>query len=191
MIRMRFIFFFLFSLLILSCSESRRSDTDPKNLVEVSVQNEKREPMDTTLLVNTIDNKRLEIETQLEQIEKVEIKTDSLRAKITQKWSRIHYYLSGGKVVRMKTYPHPEVSTRTEEFYFNEGDLILVAVEDNGLGLAGKEKGLIDKLYYFHQGLFLVEYNTSKERGTGIKQWESEELKQEAMEYLAILQAQQ
>lgn len=144
------------------------------------------QPLDTNLLVNTIDNKRLEIEAQLEQIEKVEIDTDSLRPKIAQKWDKVHYYLQDGKVVRIKTYPYEGISTRTEEFYFNDGELILVTIEDDGLGNPGKEKGMIDKMYYFHQGLFLTEYNSSKEREYGIKESESEELMQEAQEYLDI-----
>lgn len=152
---------------------------------------ETRTSLDTTLLMNTIDNKRLEIENQLDQIDRIVVDTDSLRAKIKQKWSRIHFYLIDGKVVRIKTYPYPEISERTEEFYFNEGDLILVTIEDNGLGKPGKEKGQIDKMFYFHQGFFLTEYSASKERNHGVVKFEGEELMQEAQEYLSILKAYQ
>ena len=148
---------------------------------------ETRTNLDTTLLMNTIDNKRLEIENQLDQIDRIVVETDSLRAKIKQKWSRIHFYLIDGKVVRIKTYPYPEISERTEEFYFNEGDLILVTIEDNGLGKPGKEKGQIDKMFYFHQGFFLTEYSASKERNHGVIKFEGEELMQEAQEYLSLL----
>lgn len=143
--------------------------------------------LDTNLLVNTIDNKRLEIETQIDQIDRISLPTDSLRAKISQKWAQIHYYLLEGKVVRIKTYPHVGISKRTEEFYFNDGELIMVTVEDQGLGKPGKEKGLMDKVYYFHEGRFLSEYSATKERETNIKRSESDELMQEASEYLYIL----
>lgn len=189
----RFSLLLLSLFLITACSPQPEVDTD-ENLgqaQEDKTLTEAPRQLDTNLLINTIDNKRLEIENQLDQIDRVVIETDSLRAKIRQKWARIHYYLIDGKVVRIKTYPHVGISTRTEEFYFNEGDLILVTVEDDGLGKRGKEKGMIDKMFYFHDGLFLTEYSSSKEREYQIKESESQELLQEAGEYLEILADQQ
>ena len=180
----------LLALLLGSCQLQDESPSDNADPLESVNTAETPRSLDTNLLVNTIDNKRLEIENQLDQIDRIVIETDSLRAKIQQKWERIHFYLIDGKVVRIKTYPHEAISRRTEEFYFNDGDLILVTVEDDGLGKPGKEKGLIDKMFYFHEGLFLTEYSTSKEREFHVKESESQELRQEAGEYLEILREQ-
>jgi hypothetical protein len=176
-------------ILLVSCSPQPEVKSEENLNATGEDKTYSREPrqLDTNLLINTIDNKRVEIENQLDQVDRIVIETDSLRAKISQKWDRIHYYLIDGKVVRIKTYPHEGISTRTEEFYFNEGDLILVTIEDEGLGKRGKEKGVIDKMFYFYDGLFLTEYSTSKEREFKVKESESQELFQEAGEYLEIL----
>ena len=181
--------FLITILFIVSCGKQPGSG-EAENAVKTAVDKtgtEEPRQLDTNLLINTIDNKRVEIENQLDQVDRIVIESDSLRAKISQKWDRIHYYLIDGKVVRIKTYPHEGISTRTEEFYFNEGDLILVTIEDEGLGKRGKEKGVIDKMFYFYDGLFLTEYSTSKEREFKVKESESQELFQEAGEYLEIL----
>jgi hypothetical protein len=183
----------LFSLILIAACTQRPAVEAEDNLTEAAEDKtitEEARQLDTNLIINTIDNKRLEIENQLDQIDRVVIETGSLRAKIRQKWARIHYYFIDGKVVRIKTYPHEGISTRTEEFYFNEGDLILVTIEDEGLGKRGKEKGLIDKMFYFHEGLFLTEFTSVKERDYNIKEAESSELLQEAGEYLLILEEQ-
>ena len=113
-------------------------------------------------LIKEIDEQRNTIEENLG--EATVLKTDSLRAKIKQKWSKIDYYSNqAGAVVRIKTYPYAEVSKRTEELYPADSSLILAVIEDNGEGERGKEKESIDKMYYFNGGEMIKEIATEGE----------------------------
>lgn len=139
-------------------------------------------------LIKEIDEKRRVIEENLG--EATVLKTDSLRAKIKQKWSKIDYYINqAGAVVRIKTYPHAEVSKRTEEFYLAEGSLILAVIEDNGEGERGKEKESIDKMYYFNAGEMIKEIATEGESEYSIKNLDAEELQAEVQEYLDLFKS--
>lgn len=115
----------------------------------------------------------------------VEIPTDSLREKIRQKWSRIHFYSDNGQVVRIKTYPHESISKRTEEFYFENGQLVLAVIEDDGSASRGEES--INKMYYYNNGKPVREVGSTSEGEYTIKESDAEELLQEAREYLDII----
>jgi NAD(P)-dependent dehydrogenase (short-subunit alcohol dehydrogenase family) len=130
---------------------------------------------------------RQQIETSLEA--PFELTTDLLRAKIKQKWSRIHFYTANGALVRVKTYPHEGISTRTEEFYFKDDALVAAVIEDDGSGGRGENPADFDKAYYFHNGALVKEINKGKEREYGIRNSDAEELLQEAAEYMDIFKA--
>ncbi len=136
---------------------------------------------------SSIDEKRTSIENALSEMSPVELDTEGLRAQISQKWSKIHYYKKDGKIVRIKTYPHPGISKRTEEFYFENEALISVVIEDNGLDEKGKTESPKDRVYYFEDGVFIQEVNHSKEKEYSIKESDAERLLQEAGEYLDVL----
>ncbi len=134
--------------------------------------------------VEEIDSMRAEIESL--QIEPVEVSTSGLREKTRQKWSKIHFYVQNDIVVRVKTYPHPEITKRTEEFYANEDGLLLVVIEDNGEGAKGKPKNELDKMYYFNNGQLINESKKAKVSEYTIKESDAEELLSEFNEYLEI-----
>lgn len=139
-------------------------------------------------LVSEIDETRSAIEENLG--EATVLKTDSLRAKVKQKWSKIDYYTdNNGAVVRIKTYPYADISKRTEEFYLADEQLILAVIEDNGEGERGKEKENIDKLYYFSNGKMIKEVSEEDESEYNIKNLDAEELQAEVREYLDLFKS--
>lgn len=143
--------------------------------------------IDVAAHVKKADALRASIEGTLDAAEKVTLATEGLRSQIAQKWSMIHFYETDGKVTRIKTYPHEGVSNRTEEFYFDNGDLVMVVIEDDGSGDRGKEKESIDKIYYFHGGEMIEEAHNTEETEYGVRNSDGERLMQEAAEYLELM----
>jgi hypothetical protein len=137
--------------------------------------------------VENIDKIRTEIESL--EITPVELTTAGLREKIKQKWVKIHFYVEKEVVVKIKTYPHPAISKRTEEFYANKDGLLLVVIEDNGEGAKGKEKSEIDKMYYYNNNKLIKELNKEEKSEYTIKESDGEELLSEFNEYLDIFKA--
>ena len=134
-------------------------------------------------IVTFIDGKRAAIEALTE--EPLVMETTNMREKIKQKWSKFHIYAVNGQVVKIKTYPHAEVSKRTEEFYAIDNNLVMVVIEDNGEGAKGKPKADLDKIYYFHNNEMLAELSKGAEKEFGIRNSDAEELQAEFLEYVA------
>ena len=178
------------ALFIASCNQPEHKEkvVEKKVIIEKEVEvSEAETEADIEALSQEIDQYRAEVEASVKNIEPVEISTSDLRAKIAQKWSKIHYYLNeSGDVIRVKTYPYETISKRTEEFYFKDGQLVLAAVEDNGEGEPGKEKDQIDKLYYYFGDKGFAEERHTSEEEHQIRNSDSEELLVEAEEYLEI-----
>ena len=169
-----------------SCKDNKtNSEMDmnqPADTTETAM--EENQEADAQTLAN-LDLKRKEIEEYSKTTEAVSLETTTMREKIKQKWSKIHYYVKDGNIVRMKTYPHESISKRTEEFYFDGGNLIIAVVEDNGEKEAGNGEG-INKKYYFNNGESIGESNKSDETEYNVKDSDSEELLTEAKEYMDI-----
>jgi hypothetical protein len=138
-------------------------------------------------LVSAIDARREAIEAAIG--EPLEVQTTDLREKIKQKWSKMDFYTLDGELARIKTYPYPQISTRTEEFYADGGELILVVIEDDGTGEEEKEKGQFDKLYYFHNGEVIKEAHLNDETEYSIQVSDGEELMTEFKEYVTIYES--
>lgn len=170
-----------------ACSEPKKSE--PKKEEAQAEKKEEAMEVDADAVVKSADELRRKIENEIENIEPIQIETTGLRENIKQKWSKIHYYLKDNQVVRVKTYPHKEVSKRTEEFYYDNGKLSIVAIEDDGSGDRGKAKNQFDKIYYFKDGDYITEVNNSKEGEYTIKQSDAEKLLQEAKEYMDIFKS--
>lgn len=153
--------------------------TDTKTVTEPVVN--------TDSIVSLINTKRKNIEDSLG--EPIIIETSNLREKIKQKWQKIHFYTSDNNVVRIKTYPYPSVTKRTEEFYLENNMPILVVIEDDGSGERGKQGEQIDKLYYFDNGQVIKEVSSGKETEYTVKDSDAEELLSELKEYLEIFAA--
>jgi hypothetical protein len=94
------------------------------------------------------------------------------------------------ELLRIKSYPHADVSKRTEEFYFRNGQLVLAVIEDDGSGPAG-ETSDDSKRYYFKEGRAVMELYASGEAEYSIRDSDAERLLQETREYAAVLEQQQ
>lgn len=175
-------------LTVVSCNQDEEQNINPE-ITDKEVQKtteviQEATPMNVDSLVSVINAKRSEIESNLG--EPVSIETVNLKAKIKQKWSKIHFYSKGSQVVRIKTYPHDNISQRTEEFYLDNEELILAVIEDDGSGEKGKTADEIDKMYFYYDGALVKELSNANEKEYSIKNSEAEELEQEVKEYLDI-----
>lgn len=158
---------------------------DESSMTDESMEEEVK--ADYSAEVASIDQSRESIETAAESITPVEVSTNELREQIKQKWKKIHFYSKDGKVIRVKTYPYNEISKRTEEFYFENGQLILAVIEDDGDGaMHGREKAEMSKMYYYKDGKQIYEVNKTSEEETSIRHSDGERLLQEAEEYLEV-----
>jgi len=127
-----------FSLVAASCSSSATENPERKVTPE-HIDDERNEKVtNADSLVQVIDSRRSQIESL--STEPIEISTASLRSTLKQKWSKILFYLEGSELVKIKTYPYPGISERTEEFYIDNSKLIFVEIEDNGSVEKGKSK---------------------------------------------------
>ena len=174
------------SLIMYSCNTSKKEEKTPDTTQQASASEstEDEAALDVDSLVVGIDKKRATIENTIG--EPVVVYTDSLREKIKQKWQKIHYYVIDGELVRIKTYPYEQITSRTEEFYIDKGNLTLVVIEDNGDAERGKSKDQLDKLYYFHNGELVKEVHSEEEPEYTIKESDGEELASEFNEYADI-----
>jgi hypothetical protein len=168
---------------MMSCAgnEEQKSNQEVQESTEVISENE---PQVDEITIDEIDDIRMEVESM--EISPIEVSTSKMRPKIKQKWSKIHFYVKDGIVVKIKTYPYPEISKRTEEFYANASGLALVVIEDNGEGEKGKLKSEIDKMYYFSNGELIDELSQDEEEEYQIRDSDGEELLSEFNEYISI-----
>lgn len=119
----------------------------------------------------------------LESLDKKEMTTDEMRAQVKQKWAMIHFYSKDGQLVRIKTYPHEASSSRTEEFYLKDGELVVAVIEDNGLDNEGADNEPADKVYYYKDGIKVFEEYNTEETEYAIQESDAEGLLQEVKEY--------
>ena len=167
--------------LVLSCKSESKTCKDK----ELSAKTVALKPeINLQGIVNHADVTRKSIEAMLSQ--PVEVSTQNLREKIKQKWEKIHFYSQGGKVVRIKTYAYPSISSRSEEFYLENEQLILAVVKDRNEKGKSESKSELDKLYYYHDNKMVKELKNSTETEYTIKDSDGEELMQELKEYLEV-----
>jgi hypothetical protein len=178
-------------LFITSCGSPEKKEEQSEVKQESTVPSEETAStpsVNTDSLVSLIDEAR----SKAEQIKDkpLELKTEKMREKIKQKWASIHFYMTDGKLARIKTYPHDKISKRTEEFYVQDDALVLAVIEDDGSGARGKAAEKLNKMYYFHQNDLIKEVNSSDEPEQSVKKSDAEELLSEFGEYLQIFKTQ-
>jgi hypothetical protein len=142
--------------------------------------------INTDSIVKVIDVERGKIENRLTSLQKKSLPTKDLRAQIKQKWSKLDFYSDNNQIVRIKSYPYEKISHRTEEFYFQNGKLMLAFIEDEGFPYVGKSDKRVGKTYYFFDDTFINEVNPTNEKETTIRSSDGERLLQEAKEYLEL-----
>lgn len=177
--------------LLFSCGQAEEKSEDAVDQQVENTENEENEEeeMEISEPVLNVDSVAMAIDTYRGEVEAnigegVEVSTEDMRAKVKQKWSKIHFYTMDGNVVRIKTYPHENVSSRTEEFYIMDGGLVLAVIEDDGEGERGKDSESIDKMYYYHNGEMIKEINAEEKGEYSVKQSDAEELLSEVKEYM-------
>ena len=178
-------------LITASCNEKTESLEKDSKKENVQLEKEEVEENDLSSSTEVNDSKIASINEYRLQLEKevdkpIEIRSDQLREKTKQKWSKIHFYEKDGEVVRIKSYPYEGISERTEEFYLKDGQLVLAVIEDHGHYERGKEKEEIDKIYYFDNEEVIKEIASDKELEFAVKNSDGEELLSEVNEYFNV-----
>jgi hypothetical protein len=177
----------IIGLMVAAIALSSCHSNESKESKEVKIETEKEvstAPAESLMTVEEINKMRSEIE--LLKLSPVEVSTTGLREKIKQKWSKIHFYVHNGFVVKVRTYPYGQITKRTEEFYANQDGLLLAVVEDNGEGLEDNDQNEMDKMYYYNNGKLIKELKKEKESEHSIKESDAEELISEFNEYVEI-----
>lgn len=107
--------------------------------------------------VGKIDGMVTKVEGRMAKLTRKEaaLKADALVKATDEKWTKIHTYADGEKIDRLKVYS--DDSQKTEEFYYDNGQLILVFIEPSGAGKKGHHANAKGTKYYFDdKGLFAV-----------------------------------
>ena len=182
-------FLLLVSIFQLACVnlEEKTSENHDQTSSEEVNSIETKTTLDIDSITSSIDEYRTQVESELPEV--IELSTDSLRAKIKQKWQKIHFYADEGQLKRIKTYPYPEISQRVEEFYVQNGELVLVVIEDQDGEERGKAKSDLDKVYYFHKEEVIKEMKKDSKAEYSVRQSDGEELYTEFEEYLDLFKA--
>jgi hypothetical protein len=120
-------------------------------------------PKATTVSTDQKPNERLRIDAAVGKIEvrmprltrkETMLKPDALGKVTDEKWIKIHTYSDGRKIERLKVYPSAG-SRKTEEFYYDNNQLVLVFIEPTGAGKVGHHADATGTKYYFdNEGLF-------------------------------------
>lgn len=140
-------------------------------------------------IVAAITQERMAIEARKSELTKKEVSTEKLNERIKQKWSKLDFYSENGTLIRIKTYPHASISTRTEEFYFRDGKLMLAYIEDEGTQSESGGAHATGKEYYYDNGRFVAERDMSGEKERSIRHSDEERLEAEAIEYQGIFKS--
>jgi hypothetical protein len=106
--------------------------------------------------VQTTDAYVRQVENRLDQLNRKEVTLDASDvAKVTdEKWTKLHSYADGDKVVRLKVYPAS--GAKTEEFYYRDGQLVFAFIEPAGAGLKGHDANAKGSKYYFDGGQLIA-----------------------------------
>ncbi|MEO8460045.1 MAG: hypothetical protein ABI451_05915 [Dokdonella sp.] len=107
--------------------------------------------------VSAVDERVLEVEKDLPTLTRTEVMLApaSLGSVTDEKWAKLHAYSNGTSVERIKVYP--STGNKTEEFYYDKGDLEMVFLEPNGASREGHDTHAEGTKYYFDaNGLFAI-----------------------------------
>lgn len=77
---------------------------------------------------------------------------------IKQEWFKMDVYSDSSGVRRIKLYPHPGVSQRSKEYYYNNGKMFFTFISDSGLTNENKDEGTPGKEFHF-MGEKLIKYD--------------------------------
>lgn len=124
--------------------------------------------------VATITQKRMAVEARKGQSTRSEISTDSMNARIRQKLGKLACYSKNGNLLRIKSYPHAQVSSRTEEFHFRDGEVIFAYIEVDGMHGEGNDVHTKGKEFYCNDGQFVAIRNMSGDSERSVRNSDSQ-----------------
>lgn len=137
-----------------------------------------------------IEEYREKIENTIDQLERNSIELSEARTEISQDWEKLDYYSDNDNVVRIKTYPHESKRAKTEEFYFNDGELVFALVEEEGAGKKGSEGEAYGGAFYYDNGKLIVSMNVPESDSEMMDEDMMElgtKLQEEAKSYLELI----
>lgn len=173
---------------LFACENAADETTTPQPDPTPSPTTLQEDKMNESEAVQYAMDYRARIENNLDRYTQTTLPLTNAREQVAQKWTKMDVYRDGDDIVRIKTYPHEGISTRTEEFYFENGGLVLAFIEDEGTGATGKKEGRMGKTYIFSNSTFVTERNNTGEAEITDPETDAQRLLQEAKEYLELAQ---
>ena len=159
-------FVLIFAIIFVSSCNKDTPKTDTGKDNQTTTKDTVKPKVNTDEIVIKIQKYRADYESKLEKLTRKEVIFEGTGASddARQKWEKMHGYFDGDKLVRVQTYPHKGISTRTEEFYFMDGKLVFVAINDKGtVTTEGKDSGTENKEFYFDNDKLIKYDNKTKE----------------------------
>ena len=187
--------------LIFLCScnkETPKTDNDTGKDKQTSTNDTVKSKVNPDEIISKIQKFRADCEAKLDKKlltrKTVDFNDTNVTSEDTrQKWEKIDGYYDGDKIVRIQTYPHKGISTRTEEYYFMDGKLVFAVINDKGTAeIEGKDTGTMNKEFYFDNDKLIKYDNKTKEADKNLeseKKMYETKLPYEAKEYMEIIKA--
>lgn len=144
-----FLFLPLAFLFFVSCNNNKTTTTDTTDT---------KDQVDTsgyTAQVQKNEDMKAAIEAMSGNLTRKEIlmKESGANESMRQKWMKMDVYSdSTGTIRRIKLYPHKGISNRSEEFYYDNGQLFFIFISDNGVDTENKDEGTPGKEFHFVGG---------------------------------------
>jgi len=171
---------FLIFLFVTGCGKDSEKNTTNMNQNKMTdtMKTQKTTTVNTDEIVARIQKLRMDTENRLKDMTKKEIdlSNKTQESEIDElKWDKMDAFFDGGKLLRFELFPQKAKSTRTEEFYFNDGKLAFAVINSKGADLKeGKDEGTPEREFYFDNDKLVKYVNKS-----GVEDRNAEDVKKE------------
>jgi len=127
------------------------NSTEKTTADQVSVQTSKDSINDYGPQIEESEKRKAEIEKMAPVYLKKEIDLgkSAANASVKQKWSKMDVYSDSSGIRKIKLYPHPGISERSEEFYYDNGRMFFIFIADSGLHNENDDEGTAGKEFHF------------------------------------------
>jgi len=79
----------------------------------------------------------------------IDLGKSAANASVKQKWAKMDVYSDSSGIRKIKLYPHPGISERSEEFYYDNGRMFFTFIADSGLHSENNDEGTAGKEFHF------------------------------------------
>ncbi|HMK05018.1 MAG TPA: hypothetical protein VK489_12530 [Ferruginibacter sp.] len=154
-------FLVTFTFTFMGCNNSSETKTDQTRVLAESDSIKDYGPQ-----IEDIEKRKAEIEKMAAVFSKKEIdlRGTTGNASLKQKWAKMDVYSDSSGIRKIKVYPHPGVSQRSEEFYFDDGKMFFTFIADSGLHKENYDEGIAGKEFHFLNGKLIRYYDRSGEK---------------------------